>query len=453
MVSARTLRNDCVVAGVGFLLIAMVTVAAVTAASSATASAGAAEPKLGPRHIDPVNGFSLCPPAGAEIDRGVATTRLARWVKRDVRTGAIAWQLTIRKETGDTKDVTMAALANELAASLRKQPGIRVEKAAEATVAGKPGVETAVIHGTTGQRYQHELWAQRGKGEFLVLSISGALGLRTEMDELLGLVAGTWQIMDPREQAELRKENLQRGGDLLAGITPAKLAAALAGEVQWFLYRRGESDIGFMRVTCKQSGSGQDQGAEVSTLAKLSLPDGQSVVINRVMFSSASRSTEHWTEDAQFLRGGKVIRRMSESGTCDGGLIACTVVSDGKSATRKKALEPATARCYLPRALAILLPKLVDLSKPAAYGFAGYTTSANDFDLRTFTVVGPAKAAAGAQSPPAVEATDQLAADAAPAAMELASDGALLRMTTDAGIVMERSTRSAVLRRFPDAEK
>jgi len=451
MVSARVLRNDCVVVSVGLLLTVMATLAAVTAPSSATAGPG--DSKLGPRHIDPANGFSLCPPAGAQRDLEAATTRLARWVKRDARTGAIAWQLTVRKETGAAADVTMTALASQLAEALRKQPGIRVEKAAEATVAGKPGVETAVIQGTAGQRWLHELWAQRGPGEFLVLSISGALGLRGEMDELLGLAAGTLQLMDPRKEAELRQENLQRGADLLAAVTPARLAAALAGEVQWFLYRRGEGEIGFMRVTCKQAGSGQAQGAEVSTLARLGLPDGQSIVINRVMFSSADRSTERWTEDAQVLRGGKVVRRMSEAGTCEGGLIACTVSSDGKSATRKKPLEPAAARSYLPRALAILLPRLVDLSKPAAYGFAGYTTSANGFDLRTFTVIGSAKATAGTQSQQTVQATDQLAADAAPAAMELASDGALLRMSTDAGIVMERSTRSAVLRRFPDAEK
>jgi hypothetical protein len=429
-----------------------VSLAAVLLAAAAMA-ATSAESKLGPRSIDPVNGFSLCPPAGAERDLGVSATRLARWVMRDAKTGAIAWQLIVRKETV-AGEVTMAALANQLGASLRKQSGVRVEKAAEAAIAGKPGVETAFIQGTAGQRWQHELWARRGPGEFLALSISGALGLRGEMDELLGLVAATWQLTDPREQAELRKENLQRGADLLAAVTSAKLAGAVAGEAQWFLYRRGESDVGFMRVTCKQAGAGQAQGAEVSTLARLSLPDGQSVVIHRVMFSSASRSTERWTENAEVLSKGKVVRRMSESGTCEGGLIACTVESDGKSATRKKALEPAAARNYLPRALAILLPKLADLSKPAAYGFATYTTSANEFDLRTFTVLGPATTApAGTQGSPAVEATDQLAADAAPAAMELTSDGALLRMSTDAGIVMERSTRSAVLRRFPDAEK
>jgi len=176
-------------------------------------------------------------------------------------------------------------------------------------------------------------------------------------------------------------------------------------------------------------------------------------VIRRVMFAAADRSTEHWTETAKVMRSGKVIRRMSEEGTCEGSLIVCKVTSDGRSVRRKKPLEPASAAIYLPRAFALLLGKLTDLSTPGAYGFATYTTAENDFDLRTFTIVGPTKVTLGSRSKPGIQATDQLAADAAPATLELASDGSLLRMRTDGGIVMAQSTRSAVLRRFPDAEK
>ena len=419
-----------------------------------TATAGtAAESKLGPRHIDPVNGFSLCPPAGVKLDRRVATTRLAKWVMRDARTGAIAWQLIVRKEAGPKDGVSLAAFARQIAAGLRKQPQIRVEKAAVITLLGKPGVETAVIQGTRNQRWQHDLWARTSSGHLLVLSISGALGLRDRMDKLLGQVVRTWRLSDPREQAEVRKTNLQRGRALLAGLTQAKLAAAVTGQERWFLYRRGDKDIGFMRVTAKQARRDSTQGVEVSTRACLSLPQGQSMAIRRVMFADARRSKEYWSETAQVLRGGKVIRRMSEEGTCEGSLIVCKVTSDGKSATRKKPLEPNTAAIYLPRAFTLLLGRLTDLSTPGAYGFATYTTTANEFDLRSFTVVGPAKVTLGSQSKPCVEATDQVAADAAPAALKLASDGSLLRMQADGGIVMEQSTRSAVLRRYPDAEK
>ncbi len=413
----------------------------------------AAESKLGPRHIDPVNGFSLCPPAGVELDRGVATTRLAKWVMRDARTKAIAWQLIVRKEAGPADGVSLEAYAKQVEAGLRRQPEVRVEKAAVVAVLGKPGIETALIQGTRGQRWQHDLWARTSSGHLLVLSISGTLGLKAQMDKLLGQVAETWQLSDPREQAEVRKANLKRGQTLLAGLTRTKLTAAMTSQEQWFLYRRGDKDMGYMRVKEKTVRRGTAQGVEITTKAGLSLPEGQSMVIRRVMFAAADRSKEHWTETAQVLRGPKVIRRMSEEGTCEGSLIVCKVTSDGRSATRKKPLEPTTAAIYLPRAFALLLGKLTDLSTPGAYGFATYTTAENDFDLRTFTVVGPTKVTLGSQSKPGVQATDQLAADAAPATLELASDGLLLRMQTDGGIVMTQSTRSAVLRRYPDAEK
>lgn len=437
MDSGRMNKMACVILVVGIL----------------SAGAWAAEAELGPRHIDPVNGFSLCPPAGAELDRATVSTRLAKWIMRDARTGAIAWQLIVRKEAGPADGVSIEAFAREVQAGLKKLPDVRVEKAVVTEVLGKPGIETIVIQGARSQRWQRELWAKTPSGHLLVLSISGPLGLRGQMDKLLGQAAGTWQLTDPRKQAEVRKANLQRGQALLAGLTPARLTAAITIKDQWFLYRRGESDMGYMRVQEKAARRGRAQGVEITTKAGLSLPEGQAMVIRRVMFAAADRSKESWTETAEVLRAGKVVRRMSEEGTCSGSLIVCRITSDGKSTTRKKPLEPTMAATYLPRAFALLLGKMTDISSPGSYGFATYTTAENDFDLRTFTIVGKAKVTLGSKSVQAIRATDQIAADAAPATLDLGSDGSLLRMQTDTGIVMEQSARSAVLRRYPDAEK
>jgi len=424
---------------------------AVFLATVPAAGAPASE-KLGPRYVDPVHGYSLCVPAGARRDLGPGVKRLARWVKRDAKTGAIAWQLTVRKAAGaGTED--MSALAKRLGAGLRGLPEVTVEKAVETRVAGLPGVETAVAQGRRGRRWQHELWARRGPGDILVLSISGALGLKAEMDELLAMTAGTWEIMDPKQLAELRKESLQRGRSLLEGLTAADLTRAAGGGEQWFLCRRGDEAIGFMRISPAPARDGSAVGVEVRTTARFGLPGGQSMAIRRVMTASADRAKEHWTESAKIVHGGKVIRQMSEQGACEAGLITCRVTTDGQSATRKKPLEPAAASSYLPRAFAVLLPRLVDLSKPASYGFATYTTAANAFDLRTFAVTGPATVTVNSRTHEAVQVTDQMAADAAPASMAVSKDGSLLRMTSDTGIVIEQSTRQAVLRRYPDAEK
>ena len=212
MVSGRMQKTACVI---------------LAAALHLAMAGAAAESKLGPRHIDPVNGFSLRPPTGVELDRGVATTRLAKWVMRDARTKAIAWQLIVRKEAGPAEGISLEDFAKQVEAGLRRQPEVRVEKAAVIAVLGKPGIETALIQGARGQRWQHDLWARTSSGHLLVLSISGTLGLRGQMDALLGQVAETWKLSDPREQAEVRKANLQRGRALLAGLTRAKLTAGI----------------------------------------------------------------------------------------------------------------------------------------------------------------------------------------------------------------------------------
>lgn len=421
-------------------------------ATVAGAYPAAGESKLGPRYVDPVHGYSLCVPAGAQRDAGPGVTRLARWVMRDAKSGAIAWQLTVRKETG-AGAAGMAELAKRLETGLRKLSGVTVEKVAEVRVAGKPGIETAVAQGARARRWQHELWVQRGPGDILVLSINGALGLKAKMDEVLALTARTWQVMDPKELAELRAEGLQRGRKLLAGLTPAKLAAAAGGEDQWFLCRRDGREMGFMRISSKATRNGSAAGIEVRTTVRMDLPRERTMSVQRVMIASADRSTESWTETARLADKGKVVRSMGEKGTFEAGLITCTVVIDGKSSTKKLPMEPPQARNYLPRAFAVLLPRLVDLSAPASYGFATYTATANAFDLRTFTVIGPAKVTLASRTHEAVQVTDQLSADAAPASMAVAQDGSLLRMASDTAIVIEQSTRQAVLRRYPDAEK
>jgi len=410
------------------------------------------ESKLGPRYVDPVHGYSLCPPAAAERDSGQGVKRLARWIKRDAGTGAILWLLTVRKETG-AGAANMASLAKRLDTGLRKLPQVRVGKVAEVKVAGLPGVETVVTQGGKGWRWQRELWARRGPGDILVLSISGPLSSKDEMDKLLTLTAGSWKIMDPKELAELRQKSLQRGQSLLAGLTEAKLTQAAGGDDRWFLCRQAGKDMGFMHISSKVTRDGSGPGVEVRTTVRMDLPQGRRMSVQRVMSAAADRSKERWSETARLSSGGKVVRSMSEAGTFEAGLITCTLTTDGKPTTRKKPLEPTQARNYLPRAFALLLPKVADLSSPASYGFATYTAHANAFDLRTFAVIGAAKVTVAGRSQEAVQVTDQVAADAAPASMAVRADGSLLRMTNDSGIVIERSTRQAVLRRYPDAGK
>ena len=414
--------------------------------------AAAAEVELAPRYIDAKNGFSLRPPAGADRNREFSPRRLVRWSVRDPKTKAIAWTLTVRRESARDPGVTLKGFADALARALARRKDVRVESVIPARVLDKDALYVRTEHGTRSRRWQYELWVLADAKRFLVLAFEGPMGMKDDIETSGREVIATLRLTDPVTLAAARKVNLGRGRAFLAGLTEKKFLAAAGIEPLWYLYRRGGRDIGYFHVAAAAASRGFTKGIEVRTFARIKLKGGQVMHLSRTMFFTRDRAREDWRETARVRRAREVIRKMSEEGRLRDGSISCKVSLGGKSQTRHKAVPPPTAAHYLPRALAVLLPRLVDLAKPAAYAFAGYTTAANDFDMRTFTVAGREKITHGARTVEAIRAADQVAADAEAATLYLRPDGAVLRMQTAAGIVMELAGRSAVLRRFADAE-
>jgi len=99
-----------------------------------------------------------------------------------------------------------------------------------------------------------------------------------------------------------------------------------------------------------------------------------------------------------------------------------------------------------------LLPRLVDLTKPAAYAFASYNSQLNTFDMRTFTVVGPQKITVNQSQVEAIKVTDQGAADTEPAVLWVNAKGLVLRMSTSDGLLMEAVPKTVIIQRFPKAD-
>jgi hypothetical protein len=437
----------------GIVLLAWVTGASPLAAGAEAPPAAAEAVELGPRYIDPQNGFSLCPPAEAERSRETAVNRLVRWAMRDEKSGAIAWTLTVRREPPLAAGQTLKDFAEKYQFLLGRQANLRVDGV---TVSPLPGRKEMWVRTEMGQqqmrRWQSEVWYPADAERMLVLAVNGPLADKARLEAILREVSGTLELTDAKAQAAARIENLGRGQELLKALTEAKLAASAAGEPRWFLYQRKGRDVGYFYSAAAMVQRGPAKGLEARTFARLELRGGEVMNVRRTMFTTPDRLNEQWSESVQVHRGGKAIKSMAEEGTCTGGEVVCKITADGKSTTHRKPVAALTAAHYLPRALGMLLPRLVDLSKPAAYAFAGYTTSADDFDMRTFTVAGPGKITLGAQTVDAVKASDQAAADSEAAMLDLSADGTLLRMRIGGGITMEQSTAAAVTRRFGDAE-
>jgi len=172
-------------------------------------------------------------------------------------------------------------------------------------------------------------------------------------------------------------------------------------------------------------------------------------LLKRVMFTSLDRNVERWTEQLT-VGEGPTRETFSEEGIKQAEMIVCHITQAGRGRTNKK---PAPLAIYLPRALGELLARLVDLGKPESYAFATYTSSANSFDMRTFTVVGSDRVEIDGKDTEAIRVTDRVAEDTEPTTLWLDAEGRLLMMESPDGLTMCPATRGEVRRRFVDADQ
>ena len=404
--------------------------------------------ELGKRHVDRLHGFSLRLPATSERKREFSAAKLMTWLQRDEKSGAILWSLTVLREVEAKEEFDIEPYSRALADKLRLEENFKIESIKLTPVAGKAAIH---LRGeTAGLRlWQRQVWVWARPGEFLVLKITGALGIKDRLDLICDRVLGTLELFDPREARKTESKNLTRGEEFLSSLNDKKFAAVVDGEPQWFLLRTKGKDVGFRReaeATVRREGL---NGYEVTIHVMLDLPNLERQTLKHTMFVTPDLKAERWTKQLRIGSGDRA-QLITEEGLKQQELIVCDVSAAGGTRSRKKQLP---AGIYLPQAVGMLLPRLMDLTKPAGYTFAAYNTEGNNFDRRTFTVVGPERISLAGRQIEAIRALDRPAAAEAPATLYLDAQGRLLRMETEDGLVMERSTRSGIVRRFPGAGK
>lgn len=442
---------------------------------------GAGAEGVRPRYVNALYGFSLQPPAGMNPIRDFSATRVANWVRRDAKTGAIALTLTVQHVIEGDSAIDLKPYSEALAKKLRQEQGYKIDSVRVAPAAGRPAIH---LRGETGaiRMWQRQAWvvaphpavkrpadrapASRPAGptRFIVLVMTGPIGAKDSIRETFDRVIGTLELFDPKEAQARRRENLERGEKLLKELDAKRLAAAIEPQPQWFLWRHKDKDVGFMRVdesVVKRAGL---SGLEITSWIMLRLPGREVQMAKRVAFATPYRTgragkadfgplLEQWREQLQ-VGSGRTSRIVAESGMLTNGeKITCDIVRDKKSMAWEKVLPASVRSIYLSRTAGMLLPRLVDLKKPdTAYAFAIYNSQANGFDMRTFCVIGPEKITLVGRVVDAIHTTDQLAADAGVTDVWVDVRGAYLRMRTPEGLAMEISTKEAVRRAFPNAE-
>ena len=411
--------------------------------------AAAAEPStdLGTRYIDGINGYSLRGPAGAVRRREYSKSRLVSWTRRDKTTGAIDLTLLVLKRTEVKKQINMKAYAAALRMKLAREQKLYITKSSVTTVAGKSAIDLSGSGGLSGPGlWQRQVWILQKEGQFLILAISGPKGREKNLNTVYDKALATLELTDPGVAVKIRNANLKRGQDLLAGLTDAKLAAAFNGQ-QWYLFSKGGKDVGYMHLRASVARKEDASGYEVVSVLRLKLPGDKIRRAKREQFATRKRDFCRWGET--IVAGAE---RHVENGLVQGDMAMCQISSGGKQRTVKKRLNEPTKKIFLPRAFGMILPRLVDLAKKQTFAFAAYTSHANDFDVRTMTVVGGEDLTLNARRVQAVRILDRTADDAEPATIWVDSRGIVLKMATPGGLVMQASTRDGVIRRFPTEE-
>jgi len=425
---------------------ALLAAALCTVVSTAQA---AEELKLGKPYKDAVNGFALRPPADAAMERPPSSTRLVTWAQRDRKTGAIRWTFSVLRVPQPKKVTDLRKFAAELTTNLKEKDKFQVESVRFAPVGRKQTIHIRAETPPPFRRWVRQVWVQVGPEEFLVFVISGQPTEKQQLDSYCDTILRTVELLDPEAERASREAALKRGAQFLKSLTEKKFAAAVQSEPYWCLMRLKDKNIGFMLVTeCAGSRAGL-KGFEVKSWAMVQPPADKVRLMKRVLFTTPDRLLEQWKEHVQ-VGDGKEAEVISEQGMMTNGRqIVCDMNQGGKTLTHRKQVPQGV---YLPRATAMLLPRLVDLKTPATYGFATYATKNNSYDYRTFTIVGPQRTRIGGKEVEAIRVVDKIAEDAQPTTLWLDRTGRLLRMEGSGEFIMEPADKKDVLRRFPKAE-
>ncbi len=418
---------------------------------------------LGKRYTDPLGGFSLCPPRGGRQVKTKHALYLAQWLRRDAGTDETIWSLNAYRTTMKHAQTDIKSCAKVLAREIEKQPGAKVESTRFMTVAGTSAVSFAGKMtgrsqiGSTGLQtdlsdmFFRQVWIPTGPGKFLVVEWGVLASQKPLIQPTWKAILASVKLFDPKVAILKQKENAKRSQRLLwEEITPEKLRAAMTTDPKWFLVYKDKKTVGWLCVQARPSRMNQDVGYEIRTWAMYEIPKQKIRLVRQRMFTNPKFSLERWHIHVQVGAGPDTVM-VAEDGIRQRGLILCTL-SDPQQRRMQKKLPESVKDIYLPKALGMVLPVLVDRSRKAVYTFAEYAGAENDFHMRTFTVAGPELIQHNGKWVEAVKITDQPSTGAEPIVLWVDVKGNVLRSRSPDGLISESVTPEAVRRTYPRAK-
>ncbi len=404
---------------------------------------------VGRRLTATLHGFSICPPREVERVREASTHRLARWVRRDDKTGAVRWSMEVLKNQHKPNEMPAAEYAKVVAKELARNEQFKIESIDVTIVAQRPAMHFRGIWSGALQMWRRQIWVPLGPEEHLVLDVAGRMSDRGEMDAALTASAGTLRVFDPSAAIAERSKGLTRGSGVLGKLTHEKLRAVLADEPQYFLVELKGRTVGFLKISEGMATRSGARGLRVVRSGALKLAGKPRQLIREELFATADRAFETWRSTAVIGEGKAAAGPVVLEAIKQHGLLLVHTTRPGVARQTQQLQVPQPVRAaYLPAAFSAVLPRVLDRSRPGAYGFAVFSAEAGDFHLRTVRVVGPEQIVLDGKKVSGTRLTDRASQDAAVASLWADPKGFLLQMRTAEGLTTRRADRQDVLSAF-----
>lgn len=413
---------------------------------AATPAPEALVPQL---YVDLYNGFSLRPPAQADRNTQRTPSQIVSWTGRQ---GAqtVHWTLSISNVKDGRDKSDLKEHAQTIAQTLRDKENFQIEAVNVLNVAGHEAFE---VQGQT--KDQKALWWQKqvwigAKDKFLVFRITGPLSNAPQMEALLAKVLQTVEIINPQQALERRNKNLQAGRELLKGLTDQHLLKAHVPGTRWYLIHRQDKVAGFMHV--KETMSDRDGRKLIQVeLAQYIQADKTNFQMKLKASCTVDRKHEQWSQE--IVSDGAGALSLLDQGGLEGDNISHTMTFRHKPGSHPRtASKKVPQDIYMPMAMSLLLPRMVDLRAKGTYSFARYAPQDNSFDVHTMAV-GPLEGIEGNDGPVQARRLEiQLAEDAPPETLWINESGMILRWITASGCIATPSDKAGVLSACPQAK-
>ncbi len=360
----------------GFALLPVI--ALCVAAAPPTASApGSPGGTLGAVYTDPVFGFSLRPPVDAvpvTVRRSDSRTRLER-VRFAVEPKRWAMTVSIHAAAGST---TPSAILDALRDERQNRVGdVRVDARSEQRVAARDAATGSFRLRVGGADWiEHVTVVAMPPNRSLVLRLESPDASSSDADRALAATLATLRFPGSELTDNIVSRATLEGRSLLERVKQRLGTLQLLPETYLRITREGRN-VGLVRRTEQRvsDGTTTEIVVEVHTFSfSDDEPPRESRSVTR---TNHNLSSEHWEYEAWTARPDPDGRLMRQPVEIDRGLRERSMLALSFTSTPGQMLLANAARevpaGYFPQAVIRLLPRLVDLGKPAIYAFPCYS--------------------------------------------------------------------------------